>query len=304
MLPAGARCSVVAVAGGPSLADRPRTWNLFFARQPEPDLKFTEMWPDEAITIGSPSPIKPPKQSHRRPLLWALFFMLIGGGTYVAMEPETVTEYLGPLLDETPTPQLSVAQNPAPPTAAPSKQVEQDWSFLAPGQTPTPSSPTSAPPATATAPAKAPPSPTAAKQPDQDWSFLTPDDTPTPSPPASAPPATASAPAKQVELDGAFLARIEAIRRDRNSVPGTRAAPVPLFHEGQRVRVRPDLNAPGWTVLLREDAEGTRPGPTIPPGTVLTILDGNLQGRNWVYFVRSDVGSEGWLTEEQLRLTR
>lgn len=77
-----------------------------------------------------------------------------------------------------------------------------------------------------------------------------------------------------------------------------------MFHEGQRVSVRPDLNAPSWAILLRQDAEGTMPGPTILPGSVLTILDGNLQGRSWVYFVRSDIGSEGWLTEEQLKSKR
>ncbi len=85
---------------------------------------------------------------------------------------------------------------------------------------------------------------------------------------------------------------------------GTGGTPIPMFHEGQRVSVRADLNAPGWTVLLRQDAEGVIPGLTIPPGTLLTILDGSLRGRTWVYFVRSDIGSEGWLTEGQLRSTR
>lgn len=85
---------------------------------------------------------------------------------------------------------------------------------------------------------------------------------------------------------------------------GAGGTPIPMFHEGQRVSVRADLNAPGWTVLLRQDAEGVIPGLTIPPGTLLTILDGSLQGRNWVYFVRSDIGGEGWLTEGQLRLKR
>lgn len=46
---------------------------------------------------------------------------------------------------------------------------------------------------------------------------------------------------------------------------GARRAPVLLFHEGQRVRVRPDLNAPGWTVLLREDAEAQGRDRLFPP---------------------------------------
>lgn len=92
--------------------------------------------------------------------------------------------------------------------------------------------------------------------------------------------------------------------RERMSVSGAREIPVPMFHEGQRVRVRPDLNAPGWSILLRQDAEGTMAGATILPGSVLAIIDGDLQGRDWVYFVRSDIGSEGWLTEGQLRPKR
>lgn len=337
---------MVAVAGGSSLAVRPLAWGLVFTRQPEPDLEFTEGWLDPPTTIGSPSPIKPPKPSRRRPLLWVLLFLLIGGGAYIAMESEMVTEYLGPLLDGTPAPQPLVARNPAPPMAAPSKQPEQDWSFLAPGQTTAPASPAAAPtptasapikapspatsvkqpepdwsfltsaeapipssqvsaqPATASAPAKTPPPATLSNESAQDWSFLAPDDTATPSSQDSEPPATASAPAKQVELDQSFLARIESIRKEWNSVRGARGTPIPMFHEGQRVSVRADLNAPGWTVLLRQDAEGVIPGLTIPPGTLLTILDGSLRGRNWVYFVRSDIGSEGWLTEGQLRSAR
>ncbi len=299
-----------------SLSVHPFAWSLLFTRQPEPDLEFTEAWLDPPSTIGSPSPQKPPNQSHHRLLLWVLFFLLISGGAYVATEPEMVTRYLEPRLDKTPAPQPPVARNPTPPMAAPSKQPEQDWSFLAPGQTTTPSSPAAAPipatsdpikapsTATASAPAKTPPPATPSEQPAQDWSFLAQDDIEAPSSPTRAPQAAASVPVKKVEQDAAFLARIQSIRDARNATPGARGAPVPLFSEGQRVSLRPDLNAPGWAVLLRQDAEGTKPGLTIPPGTVLTILDGDLQGRNWVYFVRSDTGHEGWLTEGQLRLKR
>lgn len=302
--------SVLAIGKGPSIADRPRTWNLLFSRQPESNLEFTEEWLDEATTLGSPLPIKPPKQSRRRPLLWVVFILLIGGGAYAAIEPEMVMEYLGSLLGDPPAPQPPVAHNSTPSMAAPSKQPEQDWSFLAPSQTTTPSSPAPAPTPTASAPRKVLSTATPVKQPEPDWSFLAPDDTAISSSPDDLPPATASTPAttatasKQSKQDWSFLAKIESFRQERNVAPGTRGAPVPMFREGQRVSVRPDLNAPGWAILLRQDAEGTMPGPTILPGTVLTILDGDLQGRNWVYFVRSDIGSEGWLTEGQLRSKR
>jgi hypothetical protein len=55
-------------------------------------------------------------------------------------------------------------------------------------------------------------------------------------------------------------------------------------------------------VVLAQDAEGTKPGPAIPPGTALTILDGDLQAGGWVYSVRSDFGTKGWLAEKQLKL--
>jgi hypothetical protein len=80
------------------------------------------------------------------------------------------------------------------------------------------------------------------------------------------------------------------------------ASPTPLFSEGQRVTVLADPTNPGAKVLLALDAEGTRPGPAIPPGTALTILDGDLQSGGWVYSVRSDYGTKGWLAEKQLKL--
>jgi hypothetical protein len=40
-----------AIAGGPSLAGSPLTWNLLFARQPEPDLEFTEEELEQTTTI-------------------------------------------------------------------------------------------------------------------------------------------------------------------------------------------------------------------------------------------------------------
>ena len=59
---------------------------------------------------------------------------------------------------------------------------------------------------------------------------------------------------------------------------------------------------PGAKVSLSQNAEGTSPGPAIPPGTALTILDGDLQASGWVYSVRSDFGTKGWLAEKQLKL--
>ncbi len=246
-----------AIAGGSTLAGSPLTWSLFFARQPEPDLEFTEEELEQTTTIRSSSPMKPPKQSSGRPLLWVLLLVLIGGCVYVAMEPEMVMDYINPLLGESPAPepQPPVARKPAP--VAPAAQPK--------AITPTP------PPAEAPAAAPQAAIPTPA---------------PVPAPPSAPSMPTASAPVQATPAP---------------VVPAS-TSPSPLFSEGQRVMVLPNPSAPGEKVVLHQDAEGTKPGPAVPPRTVLTILDGDLQGDGWVYSVRSDFGTKGWLAEKQLKL--
>jgi hypothetical protein len=255
---------MLAITGGPSFVGSPQTWSLLFARQPEPDLEFTEEELEQTTTIRSPSPMKPPKKSSGRPLLWVLLLVLIGGGAYVAMEPEMVMEYLGPLLGESPAPQPQppVAQKATPPKPVPVAPTTQP-----PGATSTP------PPVEPSAEMPAP---------------LT--TAPVPAPPSAPPMPTASAPTQ------APPSPIE------TPVTPVTASSTPLFSEGQRVSALPNPTARGEKVFLAQDAEGTRPGPAIPPGTVLTILDGDLQSTGWVYSVRSDFGTKGWLAEKQLKL--
>lgn len=243
-----------AIAGGPSFVGSPLNWSLFFARQPEPDLEFTEEELEQTTTIRSPSPMKPPKKSGGRSLLWVLVLVVIGGGAYVAMEPEMIMDYISPLLGDSPAsqPQPPVARKPMPPKPAPPVPVPQ-------ATTSTAEAPETAAPTTA----------------------------PLPAPPSTQPMPTASAPIQAPSVPA--------------PAPVT-ASPTPLFSEGQRVSVLADPTNPGAKVILSQDAEGTRPGPAIPPGTALTILDGDLQAEGWVYSVRSDFGTKGWLTEKQLKL--
>lgn len=249
-----------ATAEGPSFAGRPLTWNLFFARQPEPDLEFTEEELEQTMDVRSSSPKKSPKKSGGSPLMWILLLVVAGGGAYVAMEPEMVMDVVGPLLGDTPepAPQPPVARKPAPPKPMPSTQPGQPQQPAQPLQAAVPApAPTPIP-----VPAQAPSMPTAS---------------------APAPTAPKSLPTPAV------------------SAPPTIATPDPLFTEGQRVTVLPNPGAPGQKVSLLKDAEGTKSGPAIPPGTAFTILDGDLQERGWVYSVRSDYGTKGWLAEKQLK---
>jgi hypothetical protein len=75
-----------------------------------------------------------------------------------------------------------------------------------------------------------------------------------------------------------------------------------MFGEGQKVTVMPNPATPGAPVTLMQDATGTKSRLALPPGTTLTILDGDLQSGGWVYSIRSDYGTTGWLNEKQLRL--
>lgn len=254
---------------GPSIPAIPRnlpTWSLFFARQPEPDLEFTEEELEQTSNVRSPSPLKtPPQKPKKSPLIWVLLLVLIGGGAYVAMEPDLVMDVVGPFLNDTPEPAPPIARKPASPTAA--------------GQSATPTQSTS--PREATVPsANDRPAETA------DSASSSPTSPATPPPPIPAP---------ATQSNGATAPSAA------ESVPSATDSAPPLFEEGQRVALLPNPGAPREKVALARDAAGTTRGPAVPPGTVFTILDGELQDGGWVYYVRSDYGTTGWLQEKQLR---
>lgn len=243
-----------AVAGGPSSAGSAFS-NLLFARQPEPDLEFTEEELEQTTNTRSSSPMKSPKQSGGRPMLWILLAALIGGGAYVAMEPEMVMDWVNQLLGETPAAQPSqMAARPTP--AAPAAPM---------ASTPIPTIPQAS----------------------------TPTATPPSSPSASAPAPVAPAPSGTMPAMPASPAI---------AAPSAPMALAPMFGEGQRVTVAVDPALAGDTITLSQDPAGAKPGPTVRPGTGLTILDGDLQQNGWVYSVRSDDGVKGWVTEKRLRL--
>jgi len=226
--------------------------SLFFARQPEPDLEFTEEELDQTAATKPATPMKQPKKSGGgRPLLWVLLLLLIGGIGYIAMEPEQLTEWLAPVLGDS-TPKQTV-----PPVATAPRPQQEDI----------PLSP--APASTDMAPAS-------------------PADQASMPPTSSAPPQAAPHQAPPMDAPAA-------------AAPGQTAAS-PLFAEGQRVTVMGNPTAPGEMVQLTLDPTGAKPGPSIRPGTTLSILDGDLQPNGWIYSVRSDDGVKGWVSEKRLRM--
>ena len=125
-------------------------WHLLFASQPEPDLEFTEEDLDESMPPPAP-PMNSPKRSGKKPLLWILLLLLVGGVGYVAMDPDGAMQLVEPYLGGGAEPAQPVTQKPpvkaqAPkqaPTVAP--PVVADNSTPAPADVPAPSSAMSAP---------------------------------------------------------------------------------------------------------------------------------------------------------------
>lgn len=122
---------------------------LHFARQPEPDLEFTEEELDQTITTKqSRNPMPSPKKSGGgRPALWIILLALVGGLAYVAtMEPEMLEEWLSPYLGESTPPPVAMTPKPvAPRPVAPQAPAPQAM--------PNPSNQASAPLAPAPSPA-------------------------------------------------------------------------------------------------------------------------------------------------------
>jgi hypothetical protein len=110
---------------------------------------------EQTTNTRSSSPMKSPKKSGGRPVLWILLLALIGGGAYVAMEPEMVMDWVNQLLGETPAPQLpQMATRPASPAP-----IAQPAPAAPDASAPVPAAPQANAPTTATPPPASPMAP-------------------------------------------------------------------------------------------------------------------------------------------------
>jgi hypothetical protein len=157
---------MAALVGNLTSVWSPFDWTLLFARQPEPDLEFTEEELDQTTSTKARGPMNPRKKSGGgSPILWILLLALVGGIAYVSMEPEMVTEWLSPFLGESTPPALVMKPKPSVPApvaplapapqAAPSPSNETT-APLAPARAPAPAAPAVVPPTQATAKPSAP----------------------------------------------------------------------------------------------------------------------------------------------------
>jgi len=140
------------------------------ARQPEPDLEFTEEELDQTSATRPVSSMKPGKKSRGgRPLLWIFLLLLIAGIGYLAMEPEQLADWLAPFTGDNTSEPPAVAtkpkttpSSPAPMTAAPTAPPSASEPVPAPSvPAETSPSPSTMPPS-AVAPGMAPTAPAVA----------------------------------------------------------------------------------------------------------------------------------------------
>ena len=80
------------------------------------------------------------------------------------------------------------------------------------------------------------------------------------------------------------------------------SVPSPVFAEKQKVAVIANPTIPAETVPLSLDPAGMKPGPVVRPSGTLIVLDGDLQPDGWVYLVKTEDGTKGWIKEKRLRL--
>ena len=233
---------MAALVGNLTSVWNPFDWTLLFARQPEPDLEFTEEELDQTIATKARGPLTPRKKpGGGSPILWILLLALVGGIAYVSMEPEMMTEWLSPYLGESTPPPMAMKPKPlAPAPVAPPAP--------APQAAPSPSNEAAAPLAPATSPATAV----------------------APAAPAVVPPPqTAARPAAPVvpPLDPMFSEGQKVTVTVDEMAPG---GSIPLFADSSSSKpgpiVRPgvsltvmdgDLQPGGWMYLVRTD-EGAK----------------------------------------------
>jgi hypothetical protein len=213
------------------------------ARQPEPDLEFTEEELDQTTATRPVSPMKAGKKSRGgRPLLWIFLLLLVGGIGYLAMEPEQVADWLAPFTGDNPPEPPAVATRPKPaPPVAPSP----------PAATTTPAMP---PAASDTAPAPVPPTgPTGAPatQAPMTPSSVAPAPAPAPTAPAVAVASPMFAEGQKVTAIGNPTAPAETIPL---SVDPAGTKPGPVVRPGVTLSVLDgDLQPGGWVYSVRTD---------------------------------------------------
>lgn len=119
------------------------SWNLVFAKEPEPDVDLELQDPGSAHHQPSPSGARAPQRPPRlRILILIILLLVVAGGAYVAMDPELIIKLTGqdepvPALV---TPRVTTARPlSVPPPSPPLRTMDPEHVNAPPGAIPTPS---------------------------------------------------------------------------------------------------------------------------------------------------------------------
>lgn len=256
---------MIGSAGFPVTASGLPAWSILFAREPELDVDLDELPddPDKTQVMGA----SPAASSPRGPLLRKPEKPKRSGTRPLLLLLLLIVAVGGAYLAMEPGLVMDLigqGQGNVPPPLSPLAKAPQR------------TAPAAAAPAAPASTVVKPPAPPAAVA-----------SQPTPATLVPAPPTSASSSAPAV-----------AAPRQAPAPPST---PTPLFSEGQRVVVVGNPAHPTGAASLSSDPAGSRPSLTVIPGTLLTVMDGELRNNGWVYAVRTQQGATGWIDEKRLR---
>lgn len=242
-------------------------WSILFAREPEPDVDLEELPDDpEKTQVKGASPAA---SSPRGPLLKKPQKPKRSGTRPLLLLLLLIVAVAGAYLAMEPGLVMDLigqGQGNAPPLPSPPAKAPQQK---------VPAAGAPAAPASTVAKPPVPPAAVASQ--------------PAPATSVPAPPTSVSSSAPAV-----------AAPRQAPAAPST---PAPLFGEGQRVVVVGDPTHPTEAASLSRDPAGLRLSFTVTPGTLLTVMDGELRNNGWVYAVRTQQGATGWIDENRLKTT-
>ncbi|GJL66132.1 MAG: hypothetical protein NPIRA05_11030 [Nitrospirales bacterium] len=75
----------------------------------------------------------------------------------------------------------------------------------------------------------------------------------------------------------------------------------PKFGEGDTVTLRPASFQENSPMTLSSDSAGRQSGSIVKKGDTLTILDGETVNGEWMYYIRTSSGKQGWILEKHLQ---